>query len=52
MHINISHILIAIGAGVIGSIALRKGGKVNLKMALTVSVLVALVVIVLDWVRL
>jgi hypothetical protein len=52
MHINISHILIAIGAGVIGSLALRKSGKVNLKMALAVSALVALVIFIVDWIRL
>jgi|GEM_PF-2250915 hypothetical protein len=52
MHINIIHVIIAIGIGVIGSLSLRKNGKVNFKMALALSALLALVIIIVDWIRL
>ncbi len=52
MHINIIHIIIAVAIGVIASFARGKNGKINLKLALALSAIFALVIIVVDWIRL
>jgi hypothetical protein len=52
MHINIIHIIIAIAIGIIASFSRGKNGKINLKRALALSTVFALVIVLIDWIRL
>jgi len=49
MHINIVHILLAVSVGAVAAFSRGKNGKINLKAALALSALAAIVVVIVDW---